>query len=143
MLNRVLLVDTRPEVVRRLKDILVGSAMVDVALDFHTARILLFSRPSPELLVTGLRLGPHNGLHLVHLSKLTESPPRAIVFGDQLDPYLVREARTLGAFFESTFQMTAMVRAYLAAQLPFEERRDPAGGDRRTTYRGGRRAKDV
>lgn len=143
MLNRVLLVDTRPEVVRRLKELLIGAAVVDVALDFHTARILLFSKPSPKLLVTGLRLGPHNGLHLVHLSKLTDSPPRAIVFGDQVDPYLVRETRALGAFFETTFQMPVMVRAYMASQLPDEDRRDPVITDRRQTFRGGRRAGDL
>lgn len=143
MRKRLLLVDTRPEVVRRLRELLLGvAASVHVASDFQSARILLFSEPTPDLVATALRLGPHNGLHLVHLARLTEAPPTCVVFSDQMDPYLVRETRAAGAFYESTFQIPVTVRAYLDASLPEQDRRHPVVVDRRQLYRGGRRSGD-
>ena len=142
MRNRVLFVDTRPSMVRRFKEFMTTAvATLDVAEDFATARTLLYST-SPDLLVTALRLGAHNGLHLVHLARLAESPPRSIVFSDPMDPYLAREARSCGAFYESGVQMPTTVLAYLTSRLPETDRRDAMIADRRSLFRGGRRSGD-
>lgn len=144
MSKRVLLVEVRRDVVRHLEELLLGAAAaVDVAEDFVTARKRLFSTPAPELLVTSLHLGAYNGLHLVHLARLMEYPHRAIVFSDELDPYVVRETRALGAFYESTSRIPLTIRTYLASQLPDRDRRVATIFDRRQVFRGGRRSGDV
>jgi hypothetical protein len=95
---------------------------------------------SPEFLVTNIRLGANNGLHLVHLAS---GATRCIVYMEPEDPFLLREAQRLGAFVEAPRRLAFSLRAYLSAELPARDRRDPLRVDRRTVARGGRRAADV
>ena len=53
----------------------------------------------PALLVTELRLGEYNGLHLVLRGKSTHSPLAAIVTSRIVDPALYKEAEQLGATY--------------------------------------------
>ena len=78
-------------------------ARATVCRDFLSARSQLLAG-APDLLVTNLRLEEYNGLHLVLLA--ADGVTRSVVHTDRPDPYLVREAQTIGAFFERTDRLT-------------------------------------
>jgi DNA-binding NtrC family response regulator len=141
-LEQVLLVE--PDGARRshLRDAVREVADIDVYADFVTARAQLFSKPYGWL-VTNARLGAYNGLHLVHLTKNSRLPIRSLVYSDDCDLWLAREAQRVGAFYESRSRVDRALPAYLrGAPLPQEDRRSPADPDRRAAPRGGRRCTD-
>jgi DNA-binding NtrC family response regulator len=86
---------------------------VTVADTFKDAKAALSSTPHPSLLITGVRLGEYNGLHLV--LRGTSMSPRlaAIVTSDTDDPVLRTEAERLGA----TFIAMPVSREELAAAI--------------------------
>ena len=84
----------------------------------------------------------YNGLHLVLLAT-SEGVTRSLVHTDRPDPYLVREAQAIGAFFERTERLLHAVVGYLHFDLPQRDRRNSDRYDRRTAFRGGRRAADI
>ena len=101
---------------------------------------------APELLVTNLRLGPFNGLHLVFLAQSASLPTICLTYGTQTNPTdvaLAREAQLAGAFYEASFKLLHALPAYIQSELPDRDRRDPVRSDRRSSFRGGRRATDV
>ena len=69
---------------------------VHVAADFGAARDLL-AAILPDVLITELRLGAYNGLHLVLRCKAVRPQMRAIVLTRAADPVLEREAEQLDA----------------------------------------------
>ncbi len=71
---------------------------VTVANNFAVAKATLAAHP-PALLITELRLGEYNGLHLVLRSKAVRPDTAAIVLADAADPVLQEEANKLGALF--------------------------------------------
>src|SRR4051812_33871418 len=71
---------------------------VAAAAAFHEAKQLL-ARESPDLLITGLRLGSYNGLHLVLRSRSDHPDMAAIVVARAADPVLEAEARRQQASF--------------------------------------------
>ena len=109
---------------------------------FETARARLWSAPF-DFLVTNVRLGAYNGLHLVYLSLSRPQMPRAIVFSDEPDAGLGREVQRAGAFYELGARLPVTLAAYLAGPLPRYDRRDPTAPDRRTRLGGGRRCCDL
>ncbi len=115
-------------------------ARATVCRDFLSARSQLLAG-APDLLVTNLRLEEYNGLHLVLLA--ADGVTRSVVHTDRPDPYLVREAQTIGAFFERTDRLTHSLIGYLQFPLPERDRRDAEHYDRRTAFRGGRRSADI
>lgn len=66
--------------------------------DFLDAKDHL-SHSTPDILVTDLRLGAFNGLHLVALSHLREANVTAIVLTGHDDPVLEREATAAHALY--------------------------------------------
>lgn len=108
--------------------------------NFETARAQLATRP--DALLTNLRLRDYNGLHLVLLAKASNRRARCVVHTSNLDPFLIREAQGIGAFFERTDRLPLALAGYLLADLPDRDRRDPERFDRRVAFRGGRRAVD-
>jgi DNA-binding NtrC family response regulator len=76
------------------------SPRVDVitAEMFHEGRSLV-ERRSPDLLITELRLGEYNGLHLVMRAQAQHPAMGAIIMSDWLDPVLQGEAERLHATF--------------------------------------------
>jgi DNA-binding NtrC family response regulator len=74
-----------------------GFAVV-VVTDFDDARNRVTTEP-PDLLVTDVRLGRFNGLHLVFAAKLVKPSLAAIVVGDAEDLALSGEAERAGATF--------------------------------------------
>lgn len=142
MPKQVLLVDSvlaRLElagVPNRLRDL----ADVIAAADFPKARRLLIDE-RPDLVVTNLRLGDYNGIHLALLADRAST--RVIVYTEELDLGFAREVREAGAFYERLPRLAVALPPYLQATLPPADLRDPATPDRRRTFRRGRRATDV
>ena len=139
--ERVLLVE--PDAAQRghLRDAVRAVAEIDDVADFLRARTQLISKPY-DWLLTNIRLGAYNGLHLVHLAGTSRRPIRSLVYEDQPDLWLAREAQRVGAFYESSRRVDRALPAYLRGALPQKDRRDPAEPDRRGGARGGRRCTD-
>ena len=108
---------------------------------FDTARARV-CHGSFDFLVTNIRLDAYNGLHLVYLRAPSARSPRAIVYSDQHDVGLAREAQRAGAFYEIHECLPVTLAAYIGRTLPAWDRRDPASRDRRIIFRGGRRCWD-
>jgi CheY-like chemotaxis protein len=125
-----------------LEEMADGRAAVETVADFPAARARLFASPL-DLVVTNLRLGAFNGLHLAYLVASTGGPPRVVVYSDRLDLSLAREAQRVGAFYELQPRLPYALPAYLDADLPPLDRRNPLTSGRRSSYRGGRRASDI
>jgi hypothetical protein len=142
--GRVLLVE--PDAVWRahLRDTVREVADLDGDADFLAARTHLLSKPY-DWLITNLRLGAYNGLHLVHLMQLagiSRASIRFLVYADRSDVWLAREAQRAGAFYESRDRVDRALPAYLRSALPPKDRRNPAAPDRRADKRGSRRRAD-
>lgn len=71
---------------------------VVAAASFDEAKHLI-SIEAPDLLVTGLRLGSYNGIHLILRSRMDHPAMAAIVTSRYADPVLEAEARRLRAEF--------------------------------------------
>jgi len=140
--RRILLVDddgaTRWGLVALLEE---AGYTVIAASTLHAAKQALIAE-EPDLLITDIRLGAYNGLHLVLLAT-SEGVTRSLVHTDRPDPYLVREAQSIGAFFERTERLLHAVVGYIHYDLPQRDRRNSDRYDRRTAFRGGRRAADI
>jgi DNA-binding NtrC family response regulator len=138
------IVDHDPAVVSRLAPLVTGAGYETIVCTrFEAARTLLHSGRTISALISNLRLGEFNGIHLVYLAKLGAADTRALIYASAHDPLLAREAQRAGAFYQrQAFLMFALV-SFLNATLPAADRRDVSGVDRRTSFRGGRRATDV
>jgi hypothetical protein len=141
-MKRLLLVEPDAAVSQWLRPICERVARATICSDFLAARSQLLSAP-PDLLVTNLRLGEYNGLHLVLLATTDGGVGRSVVYSDRPDPFLIREAQTLGAFFERTDRLAYSLVGYVHFPLPESDRRAAHRYDRRTAFRGGRRTADV
>lgn len=102
-----------PEPARRQDLVLwLASAGYDrtIADDFLEAKHLL-DADAPDLLVTDVRLGAHNGLHLVIRGRSRDASLRAIVIGAQ-DPVLELEAvHQRATYLTHPLQQTDFLRA--------------------------------
>src|SRR4051812_49322214 len=122
MLERALVVDTSKSWLEQLGSEW-GSALELVPCsDFHAARKLIES--GPAFLITNIRLADYNGLHLVHLAAQSQSQTRCIVYSDEIDRFLFREAQNLRAFCETRVRLVQALSGYLGAALPVRDRRD-------------------
>jgi DNA-binding NtrC family response regulator len=140
--NRLLLVETDPGFRRLLNRIAEPIADVESAGDFASARTRML-QGAFDLVIANLRLSTHNGLHLVYLLGAASLPTRGVLYGDRTETSLAREAQRVGAFFEVSTRLLFALPAYVRADLPVLDRRDPTLQDRRARYRGGRRGSDV
>jgi hypothetical protein len=136
----VLLVEPNP----READVIEASIrpLADVYhhLDFESARRRLGTMRF-DFVVSNLRLGAFNGLHLTYAVNAV-SPTRCIVYTGSREPALAQDVRRAGAFYEVAERLPVTLSAYLAGDLPSADRRDPAVPDRRVPFRGGRRIWD-
>jgi DNA-binding NtrC family response regulator len=139
--GRVLLVEPDAAWRAHLRDTVREVADLDGDADFLAARTHLFSKPY-DWVVTNIRLGAYNGLHLVHLAGISR-PIRFLVYADRRDLWLAREAQRAGAFYEHRDRVDRALPAYLRSALPPQDRRNPAEPDRRAAKRGSRRCADA
>lgn len=140
--RRVLLVETDPGFLRLLEQVAAPLSDVDAFDDFQSARNALMAG-GYDLILANIRLGAHNGLHLMYLARAAGLPVRTVAYSDPIDPLLAREAQRSGAFYEPMIRLPYSLPAYVAGELPQLDRREPSIVDRRRTYRGGRRRSDV
>jgi|SRR5215471_6194878 len=137
----VLIVEPDVRVGRALRTACTTAADVTLCDDFESGRSALEHAP-PQILVTNLRLEQYNGLHLVLLSSTGGFNARCVVHTDRPDFLLIAEALAMGAFFERTDRLLLSIVGYIWGALPPADRRNPQRIDRRTVFRGGRRAAD-
>ena len=142
MRSDVLLVDPDVTALAALLQAIGVLAAVSIYSDFMSARAHILSTGC-DLLVTNLRLGAFNGLHLAYLAANARYPPRSIVYTLEREPQLAREVQKAAAFYETRDRLPLAIPGYLANDLPPSDRRDPATVDRRQAFRGGRRCSDV
>ena len=140
--GRVLLVEPDAAWRAHLRDTVGEVADLDGDADFLAARTHLLSKPY-DWLVTNIRLGAYNGLHLVHLAGFSRPLTRFLVYADGCDVWLAREAQQAGAFYESRDRVGRALPVYLRSTLPPKDRRNPAEPDRRADARGSRRRADL
>lgn len=144
MPHRILLVDTDKIWLDSLRVSMEHVGDVEVCEDFPSARTRLIASP-PDFLVTNVRLGAYNGLHLVMLVASANLPTRCLTYGEhgnRTDMALAREAQRAGTFYEPSYRIAHALPAYLQSALPPRDRRQLARDDRRGTFRGGRRVTD-
>ena len=141
LFHRVLIVEPDSTLRLQLRNAIGSLAGVDADSGVPTARQRLLTTRH-HWLVTNVRLDAYNGLHLAYLAKMAQQPPSILVYGDEADLLLAREAQQLGAFYESRAAITRSVAAYLTSLLPARDRRDASSRDRRLAFRGGRRCSD-
>jgi len=140
MLQRILLVEPNGERRQGFASILATAATVQACADFQATKRALGEAPY-DLVVTHLRLGPFNGLHLVYLARARLI--RSVVYEAETDLFLAREAQSAGAFYETIERLPLVMLHYVTNDLPTVDRRDPGRPDRRFMRRGGRRAADL
>jgi hypothetical protein len=141
-IGHILLVETNDIARRRLEAAAASVAQVESHQCFATARARLCRAPF-DLLITNVRLGAYNGLHLVYLGSPGQGAPYSIVYSDERNPGLAREIQRAGAFYEVGVRLPVTLAAYVTGPLPDHDRRDPIITDRRRRFRGGRRGWDL
>lgn len=138
----VLVVDGNPS--DRLNTVLLlegAGYRVKSARDFEEAKQAM-AEETPDVLVTDIRLGPYNGLHLVLRSRLQHPHMAALVTSREPDPVLEEEARRQQAQFllrpvsgrqlleAITTSLRGFSRDGLGTAPPVLNHRDPRGIDR-------------
>ena len=89
---------------------------------FPDARRMLEKGPAPEILVTDVRLGPYNGLHLVAVARVEFPRTFAIVIG-AADHVLEVEATGLGARYVSAPVTSQELQVTIAEVMAVERPR--------------------
>ena len=111
-----LLVEDNPSLLSGLMELLEGAG-VDVVgcRNFQDAREYLQVH-TPHVLVTDLRLGAYNGLHLVLLARQRVSGMPVIVYSAHADDALRAEAHSFGAvYLEKDQLLTDLIPSVLTA----------------------------
>jgi DNA-binding NtrC family response regulator len=127
--STILLVDTRFPALRRTGDLLrrAGYDVIE-ASSFEEGKRLLAAR-RPPMLISNLRLAAFNGLHLVHLGRLTQPELTAIIISAGADAALQAEAERAGAsLLVEPVPITALLSLISRVLEPEADRRVIAGG---------------
>lgn len=137
----VLFVDSSIELQRTVQAVLRSLTTVHCCSTFEDACSRLISSP-PDLLITGVRLHAHNGIHLVYLA--ARSPrTRSIVYLASGDWGLAREVEAARAFAVREPWLAITIESLVRATLSPRDRRDALTLDRRRHRLGGRRYTDT
>jgi len=96
MTHTILVVENNPPSVPGLVDALTIAGLTVVTANGFTEALKVLAGLEPEVLITGVRLGPYNGLHLL-MRAMSIYPGTAAILIGQADPVVEREARALGA----------------------------------------------
>jgi DNA-binding NtrC family response regulator len=127
----VFLVDDNPAILTGLSGLMEGVGLHVVGFgDFQSAHDYLQNR-TPDVLVTDVRLGAYNGLHLVVLARKLAPALSVIVYSAHDDPELRREAESFGAvYLEKDRLLTDLLPCVLAGTpqtTPAADDHDGAG----------------
>jgi hypothetical protein len=97
----------------------------------------------PLMVVAHAVIGKSQGVHLAQAALRANPLARSVIYGSLTELVLARTSFNRCVFFErQTFVRHTLTR-YLTAALPGVDRREVRVVDRRTTFRGGRRASDI
>jgi hypothetical protein len=97
----------------------------------------------PRMVVAHAVIGKSQGVHLAQAALRANPLARSVIYGGVTELVLARTSFNRCVFFErQTFVRHSLPR-YLTADLPGVDRREVRVVDRRTTFRGGRRASDI
>jgi DNA-binding NtrC family response regulator len=95
----ILIVHEDPKILARLAARLkVAGGDVSTATTFAKAKALLTAAP-PKVLITGVRLGEYNGLHLIIRTRVDHPMTSAILISDRVDPVNEMEAANYDAAY--------------------------------------------
>jgi DNA-binding NtrC family response regulator len=97
----------------------------------------------PLIVVTHAVIGAFQGVHLAQAAVRANRSARVVIYGSLGDLVLARHVVSTRVFFERQSFLRHTLQRYLTANLPSLDRRDVRVPDRRTTFRGGRRASDI
>lgn len=122
-LPTVLIVDLDAERAWRLAHEVEAVADVEVATDFASARASL-QTTAPAFLVTNLRLGAYNGLHLVYTAASANLPVRSVVYTETHTPGLAVEVELASATYETFDHLVSNLSTYITTEQPVPARRD-------------------
>ena len=96
--RRAVLVDDDRQMLRYLSTVLEDAGCAVIAFDrFDDAKKHLASAAAPDILLTDVRLGGHNGMQLAVLCKLKHPETVAVVITAYDDPVLKKDAESAGA----------------------------------------------
>jgi len=97
----------------------------------------------PMIVVTHAVVGAFQGVHLAQAAVRANKSAHAVIYGSLSDLVFARQMFSPRVFFERQTFLRHTLQRYLTANLPSLDRRDVRVPDRRTTFRGGRRASDI
>ncbi len=95
----IILVNDNKRLLRRLDAILTREGHRVVAASSFARAIELLDSLTPDILITGARLGAHNGLHLAIRTHFDHPEVRVLITHSSADPVTEDEARRYGAGF--------------------------------------------
>ena len=116
MARRILVVDCNSQASAETEQILTSAGYRSATVTSFEAATKSLSADTPDLVVTAVRLGPFNGLHLVLRARAQHPDLPILVVGDDGDSALAADAHRFGAHFVSR-QMDAGELLALIAQL--------------------------
>jgi DNA-binding response OmpR family regulator len=141
--KRALIVDPDPIFVSQLIDRATAAGFEGRGeTDFQKARAALTTY-APNFLIANVKLGMYNGIHLAYAARVIDRTICSLLYTDETDAAVAREAQLAGAFYEPRAFVPHSLGRYLTARLPAADRRSVARLDRRRSFRGGRRATDI
>jgi CheY-like chemotaxis protein len=122
MASQILLVESEPDASASIGQLLASGGHTVTAVKSFEAASLPASRSRPDLLVTAVRLGRFNGLHLAVRFRADYPGLPIVVIGDETEVGLPAEARQLQARFlpRSTApeRMLAFIDDLLSGRMP-------------------------
>jgi DNA-binding NtrC family response regulator len=111
MAHQIVVVDPDPAVLERLAAVVGAAASTEGFTEFRAARARILAAPL-DLLLTNLRLGAFNGLHLVFLAT---PATRCVVYTPGAEPAFVPDVQFCGAFYEPLEVLPQTLPSHLAA----------------------------
>jgi DNA-binding NtrC family response regulator len=136
-LRTALLVDDNPAILSGLSGLMESAGLHVVGFgDFQSAHDYLQGH-IPDVLVTDVRLGAYNGLHLVVLARKLAPALPVIVYSAHDDPELRREAESFGAvYLGKDSLLTDLLPRLLAIASGGAAGEDHAGANQTTDEHG-------
>jgi DNA-binding NtrC family response regulator len=140
----VLVVETEAGFVSRLPRIIEDAGFQpSLHASFQSARNELQAVGDLYAVVSNIRLGAFNGIHLAYVVKLANVATRVLLYARPHDAILALEAKHAGAFYQRAELLPYSLTPFLLSALPQADRRDVQLVDRRLAFRGGRRTTDI
>src|ERR1700683_589850 len=97
----------------------------------------------PLIVLSQAVVGASQGVHLAQAAIRANSHAHTVIYGSLTDLVLARQFFNNRVFFVRQPFLPYTLPHYLTAPPPGLDRRDVRVADRRTTFRGGRRASDI